>query len=204
MIGPDRFIPMAEATGQIIPASELALDQACQDLLKLRQKQTDLAMSVNLSAVQFSRAQFLDTTLATVRRYDLPAQALELEITESVLMEDSQQTIKIMQQLRDAGMPIALDDFGTGFSSLSYLKTLPIDCLKIDRAFINDIATKAGDEGIVRGILAMAQQFDIRVVAEGIETAEQAVKLQKLGCDYGQGFYFAKPMPLADLLNLMS
>lgn len=203
-IAPDRFIPMAEATGQIIPASEWALDQACQDLVKLREQQPDLAMSVNLSAVQFSRAQFLTSTLATVQRYQLPPETLELEITESVLMEDSKQAIKVMQKLRDAGLPIALDDFGTGFSSLSYLKTLPIDYLKIDRAFIQDIDNGAGDEAIVRGILAMARQFDIEVVAEGVETAEQAVKLQKLGCDYGQGYYFAKPMPLAELLSLMT
>jgi diguanylate cyclase (GGDEF)-like protein/PAS domain S-box-containing protein len=200
-IPPDRFIPMAEATGQIIPASEWAMEQACRDLTKLLEQREQMCMAVNLSALQFSRANFFEQIIETIKSHNLTNECIELELTESILMDDSNHAIKLIERFRAAGIATAIDDFGTGFSSLSYLKKLPVNKLKIDRAFIQDIIAKPSDEAIVKGILAMAKQLQIDVVAEGIETAEQAIRLTELGCGYGQGYYFAKPMPLDELLK---
>ncbi|MDN7127187.1 EAL domain-containing protein [Pseudidiomarina sp. 1APR75-33.1] len=203
-IPPAKFIPMAETTGQIIPASQWGFARACKDLQTMLMKQPDLKVCVNLSAVQFSRADFIEQILATIKAHDLANAKVELELTESVLMDDSEHAIALMNRFRQAGLSMAIDDFGTGFSSLSYLKKLPLDKLKIDRAFIQDIISKPSDEAIVRGILAVARQLNIEVVAEGIETKEQAVRLAELGCNYGQGFYFAKPMPLAEFMEFLA
>lgn len=202
-VPPDKFIPMAEATGQIIPASEWAIDQACQDLKQLLEKRDNMCVSVNLSALQFSRANFFEHIIKIISAHGLTNECIELELTESILMDDSSHAIKLIERFREAGIATAIDDFGTGFSSLSYLKKLPVNKLKIDRAFIQDIANKQSDEAIVRGILAMARQLNMEVVAEGIETAEQAIRLTELGCGFGQGYYFAKPKPLADLLKAL-
>lgn len=200
-VPPDTFIPMAEATGQIIPASEWAIEQACVDLKQMQEKREQLCVSVNLSVLQFSRANFFEQIIATIEAHGLANNCIELELTESILMDDSDHAIKLIERFRNAGIATSIDDFGTGFSSLSYLKKLPVNRLKIDRAFIQDIVGKSSDEAIVRGILAMARQLDIDVVAEGIETAEQAIRLTELGCGFGQGYYFAKPKPLAEILK---
>lgn len=200
-VPPDKFIPMAEATGQIIPASEWAIEQACLDLKKMLEKRDNMKVSVNLSALQFSRANFFEQICDAIKSHGLSNDCIELELTESILMDDSDHAIKLIERFGNAGIATSIDDFGTGFSSLSYLKKLPVNKLKIDRAFIQDIVTKPSDEAIVRGILAMARQLKIEVVAEGIETAEQAIRLTELGCGYGQGYYFAKPKPLADILK---
>ncbi|RUO72676.1 hypothetical protein CWI80_09035 [Pseudidiomarina sediminum] len=200
-IAPDKFIPMAEATGQIIPASQWAFSRACEDLQRMREKHPDLRVAVNLSALQFHRANFFDSILDTVASYGLSNNSIELELTETILMDDSKHAVALIEKFRDAGFTMAIDDFGTGFSSLSYLKQLPVSKLKIDRAFIQEVCQKSSDEAIVRGILAMARQLDIAVVAEGIETAEQAVRLTELGCEFGQGYFFAKPKPLDELLD---
>ncbi|WP_258240482.1 putative bifunctional diguanylate cyclase/phosphodiesterase [Pseudidiomarina homiensis] len=200
-VPPDKFIPMAEATGQIIPASEWAIEQACQDLKLLLEKREHMSVSVNLSALQFSRANFFEQIIASIKAHKLKNENLELELTESILMDDSNHAIKLIERFRNAGVAMSIDDFGTGFSSLSYLKKLPVNKLKIDRAFIQDIVSKSSDEAIVRGILAMARQLNMDVVAEGIETVEQAIRLTEMGCVYGQGYYFAKPKPLAELLK---
>ena len=200
-VPPDIFIPMAEATGQIIPASEWAMEQACVDLKQMLEKREQLCVSVNLSVLQFSRANFFEQIITTIEAHGLANNRIELELTESILMDDSDHAIKLIERFRNAGIATSIDDFGTGFSSLSYLKKLPVNRLKIDRAFIQDIVGKSSDEAIVRGILAMARQLDIDVVAEGIETAEQAIRLTELGCGFGQGYYFAKPKPLAEILK---
>ncbi|RUO62183.1 EAL domain-containing protein [Pseudidiomarina insulisalsae] len=200
-IPPDIFIPMAETTGQIIPASQWALEQACHDLSQLLERRPGFCLAVNLSALQFNRANFFEQVITTLQSHHIPSECIELELTESILMDDSAHAIKLIERFRQAGLSVAIDDFGTGFSSLSYLKKLPVSKLKIDRAFIQEVVNKASDEAIVRGILAMARQLNIKVVAEGIEMAEQAIRLNELGCDLGQGYYFAKPKPLNDLLN---
>lgn len=200
-IAPDKFIPMAEVTGQIIPASQWAFNRACEDLKQMRQRHPDLRVAVNLSALQFHRANFFDSIIDTMASHDLSNDSIELELTETILMDDSKHAVALIKKFRDAGFTMAIDDFGTGFSSLSYLKQLPVSKLKIDRAFIQEVCQKSSDEAIVRGILAMARQLEIAVVAEGIETAEQAVRLTELGCEFGQGYFFAKPKPLNELLD---
>lgn len=197
-ISPVDFIPLAESTGQIIPASEWALKQACSDLHKLQQF-GPLKMAVNLSALQFNRADFYDSVINTVATYQIPAHLLELELTESILMDDMSYAIDVLQRFRDAHITICLDDFGTGFSSLSYLQRLPVQKLKIDRAFVADLDQHASSFSIVQGIVAMADQLAISAVAEGIETEQQAATLRAMGCPLAQGFLFARPMPMAEL-----
>ncbi|CAB0150179.1 Phytochrome-like protein cph2 [Pseudidiomarina piscicola] len=203
-VSPARFIPMAETTGQIIPASQWAFKQACKDLRILQQHQSNLRMSVNLSVLQFGRANFFEQITSTIEAYELANSDIELELTESILMDDSSHAIALIQRFREAGLSVSIDDFGTGFSSLSYLNKLPVNKLKIDRAFISEIITKQSDEAIVRGVLAMAKRLNMTVVAEGIEHSEQAVHLAGMDCDYGQGYYFAKPMSLAEMIKFLT
>ena len=194
-ISPAEFIPLAESTGQIIPASAWALKRACADLQRL-QAFGQMKMAVNLSALQFNRADFFDNVMATVAAFGIAPNTLELELTESILMDDMQHAIGVLQRFKDANINVCIDDFGTGFSSLSYLQRLPVQKLKIDRAFIDDLDKHASSKSIVQGIVAMAQQLSIEAVAEGIETAEQAQLMRDMGCPLAQGFYFARPMPI--------
>lgn len=202
-VSPAEFIPLAESTGQIIPASAWALDQACMDLKQL-ERFGPLKMAVNLSALQFNRADFYDNVIATVAAHQIPPNSLELELTESILMDDMNHAISVLQRFYDANIHVCIDDFGTGFSSLSYLQRLPVQKLKIDRAFIDDLNQHASSKSIVQGIIAMAQQLNIAAVAEGIETAEQAAEITAMGCPLAQGFYFAKPMPMGELQQFLS
>ncbi|WP_417656726.1 EAL domain-containing protein [Pseudidiomarina aestuarii] len=201
-VSPADFIPLAETTGQIIPASEWALDRACRDSKRL-QEFGDLTVSVNVSALQFHRAEFLDYIMETLHRHELSAQAIELELTESVLMDNTDYAIALLRKLRQSGLQIALDDFGTGFSGLSYLKQLPVTKLKVDQAFTQGIHSHESDEAITRGIIAMAKQLGITTVAEGIENAEQQQTLLELGAELGQGYYFARPMPFDQLVEFL-
>ncbi|RUO70207.1 putative bifunctional diguanylate cyclase/phosphodiesterase [Pseudidiomarina salinarum] len=201
-ISPAQFIPLAEATGQIIPASSWALRQACKDLKSLQQYST-ISVAVNLSAMQFSRANFVEHITDIIGQAQVNFDQVELELTESILMDDTAHAIEILQRLRSNGIKIAIDDFGTGFSSLSYLTNLPTDKLKIDRSFIKDIVSSSKARSTVKCIIEMAHQHDLVVVAEGIETKEQADVIRDLGCDMAQGYYFARPMPHADLAALL-
>ena len=197
-ISPAEFIPLAESTGQIIPASTWALKQACSDLQRLQQFGS-LKMAVNLSALQFNRADFYDSVINTVAAFQIPPNLLELELTESILMDDMSHAISVLQRFRDAHITICIDDFGTGFSSLSYLQRLPVQKLKIDRAFVDDLDKHASSFSIVQGIVAMADQLSITAVAEGVETEQQAAAMRAMGCPLAQGFLFARPMPMAEL-----
>ncbi|RTE86296.1 MULTISPECIES: bifunctional diguanylate cyclase/phosphodiesterase [Gammaproteobacteria] len=194
-ISPADFIPLAEDSGQIIPISEWVLEQATQDALAL-QEYGDIILSVNLSAVQFQRANFIDSLKTALAKNNYPSEKLRLELTESILVEDQREAINILNRIRELGMSVSIDDFGTGFSSLSYLKNLPADQLKIDRSFIADIVSENSDGAITRGIIAMASQLGMHIVAEGVETETQASFLEKAGVNAMQGFYFAKPMPI--------
>lgn len=202
-ISPAEFIPLAESTGQIIPASTWALQRACADLQRL-QAFGHLKMAVNLSALQFNRADFFDNVIATVSAYGIAPNTLELELTESILMDDMQHAIGVLQRFKDANIHVCIDDFGTGFSSLSYLQRLPVQKLKIDRAFIDDLDKHASSKSIVQGIVAMAQQLSIEAVAEGIETEAQAQLMRDMGCPLAQGFYFARPMSIDALEVFLS
>ncbi|ANH97991.1 histidine kinase [Pseudomonas koreensis] len=199
-ISPAVFVPVAEESGQIIPLSRWVLDKACAQLRQLvDQGLGDIVMAVNISPMHFQRGQFVESIQAVLSLYGLSPGQLELEITESLLLHNVEQAIDTLHRLKALGVRIALDDFGTGFSSLSYLKRLPIDKIKVDRSFIEDIATDHHDAAITQGIISMAHHLSLSVVAEGVETASQVNFLKGSRCDIFQGYYFAKPMPFAAL-----
>ncbi len=196
---PDAFIPVAEMTGQIIPLSEWVFKRACEDAVKLQQREPKLRMSVNISALHFNRANFVDFVLNTLAETGCRGTWIELELTESILLEGSQYAIERLETLRKHGLSIALDDFGTGFSSLSYLKRLPLDVVKIDRSFIAGIRHHKGDRVLIESVIKIAQSLNFAVLAEGIETPQQAEFVTELGCNYMQGYYFGRPVPLENL-----
>ncbi|CAM4212650.1 EAL domain-containing protein [Vreelandella rituensis] len=199
-ISPVEFIGLAEDTGQIIAISDWVLATACRDNVRLNSMQIGaFTMAVNISPMQFQRGNFIRSVRESLERTGLPANLLELELTEGILMENAEHAIDALHKLRREGIRIAIDDFGTGFSSLSYLKRLPIDKIKIDRSFVNDVISDQRDAAIIQGILSMAYHLQLGVVAEGIETQGQYAYLRKHGCNWLQGYYFARPMPLATL-----
>ncbi|WP_192035689.1 EAL domain-containing protein [Halomonas sp. YLGW01] len=203
MISPGVFIPLAEQTGQIIALGHWVLRQACQQLAdRLHRGERTYPIAVNISSLQFHRDGFLREVVTTLEETGLPAELLELEITESILMDGGSQAIGVIEELRAIGITIALDDFGTGFSSLSYLRDLPIHKVKLDRTFIQDVLESPRNAAIVQGVITMAHHLDLVVVAEGIETVAQQQDLERRNCDLLQGFYFSKPMPLDALLKL--
>nr|WP_246385796.1 EAL domain-containing protein [Halomonas campaniensis] len=199
-VSPGVFIPLAEETGQIVPISEWVLERACRDLSDLRcQGFGELRVAVNLSPLQFQRPGFLDTLSRILASSGLPARCLELELTEGILLEDTELAIERLFALQEMGIGASIDDFGTGYSSLSYLKHLPIGKLKIDRSFVQELASSERDVDIVSGIIAMAHRLGLTVVAEGVENEKQRRILEDQGCDLYQGFLFARPMPLGSL-----
>lgn len=199
-IPPGQFISLAEDTGQIIPISEWVLETACRDAVALNATSSvPMTMAINVSPMQFQRPGFLDSLKQVLARSGLPPALLELELTEGVLMDSAEHTIQALQAIRQLGVHIALDDFGTGFSSLSYLKRLPINKLKVDRSFVNDVAVDSRDAAIIEGVVTMADKLGLEVLIEGVETAEQFHYLRTLQCDHFQGYYFARPMALSAL-----
>ncbi len=194
-VSPVRFIPLAEETGFIVPLGEWVLRQACAQMIAWRA--AGMAMpkvSVNLSVKQIERGDVVDMARRVLADTGLEAAALELEITESVIMH-VEDALSILKDLNDLGIQLAIDDFGTGYSSLAYLKMLPIDTLKIDRAFIVGIGQNAGDEAIIRAIIALARSLKLETVAEGVDSDHQVGFLRAYGCDQIQGFLFGKPQP---------
>jgi len=203
LLPPMQFIPIAEESELIIPIGYWAIHEACR-LIKKREQRglPPTKISINLSP-----RQFIDGTLGALiegilRQFAVRPDLIELEITETALMGNVEAVVGTLQQLRNIGVSIAIDDFGTGYSSLSQLKSLPVDTLKIDRSFIDEVATEgSGDQKIVEAILAMASKFQLSVVAEGIETADQLMFLESAQCTYGQGYLFDRPFPEEQLLN---
>jgi diguanylate cyclase (GGDEF)-like protein len=207
LVAPLAFIPLAEETGLIVPVGKWVLQTACRQAAKWRQTRIDSAgqplfVSVNLSARQFIQADLVEDVAAILDETGLDASALELEITESALMDQSEAGIRTLRRLRALGVRLVLDDFGTGYSSLSYLKHLPLDTIKIDRSFVAGIEEIA-DRSIVEAVVALAHGLGIGVVAEGIETERQAERLLELGCDLGQGYLFSRPVPAAKTAGLL-
>ncbi|KXS38312.1 MAG: sensory box/ EAL domain/GGDEF domain containing protein [Halomonadaceae bacterium T82-2] len=201
VISPGVFIPLAEETGQIIALSRWVMRQACQDACRLVDEGLlHGRMAVNLSPLQFHRANFLTALRDTLAATGLSARHLELELTEGILMHDTGGAIDTLNALRGMGVSTAIDDFGTGFSSLSYLRDLPIDKIKIDRSFVTDVATSDKDAAICRSVITLARDLNLKIVAEGVETEEQHGYLLSLGCHTFQGYLFAKPMPLEMLM----
>ena len=197
LLTPDKFIDIAEATGTIVPIGEWVLAQACRQLETWRadlSKATPLTVSVNVSPHQLSMPDFVDTVKSALDRANVPADRLNIEITESAIIGVVDDVSQKLDEVRSLGAKIHLDDFGTGYSSLSHLHRLPIDVLKIDRSFVSDTRTGLASKEIVKTIIALAQQLSIDVTAEGIETAEQLRELIALRCAHGQGYFFAKPL----------
>lgn len=201
---PAVFVPVVEGSGQIIPLSLWVLDTVCAQLRQLSEQDiTGISMAVNISPMHFQRGHFVDCIQTVLSKHGLSAGQLELEITESLLLHNVEQAIDTLHRLK-ALVRIALDDFGTGFSSLSYLKRLPIDKIKVDRSFIQEIATDHNDAGCTKGIISMAHHLRLTVVAEGVEMASQVDFLKRSRCDVLQGYYFAKPMPHTEIEALLS
>jgi diguanylate cyclase (GGDEF)-like protein/PAS domain S-box-containing protein len=195
-VSPGSFIPVAEETGLIVPIGEWVFREVCRQLREWGG--ASVRVSVNVSARQFRQPDLVDVIARSLKEAGLRPQALTVEITESALIDDPETAAATLGRLKDMGLTISLDDFGTGYSSLSYLKRFPIDCLKIDRAFVRDIATDPDDAAIVTAIITMAQSLKLEVVAEGVETQQQVDFLRARGCYAAQGYFFSKPLP-ADL-----
>jgi diguanylate cyclase (GGDEF)-like protein len=195
LISPDHFIPIAEYSGLIIDIGEWVLRSACEELVRLREAgYREFTMSVNVSQVQFRHPYFLDMLRGALEDTGAPPEYLELEITESVAMEEPDLLIKMLAQVKHTGVSIAIDDFGTGFSSLSYLQRLQVDRLKIDRAFVTEITGSARGSSIAEMVIQLGRNLGLTVIAEGVEDERQALILQALGCPMAQGFLFALPM----------
>lgn len=205
LVPPDQFIPLAEETGLIVPIGEWVLREACRQNQAWRNEGlVPIRVSVNLSPVQFRKRDLFDTVTAALDDVGLHEDGLELEVTESMLMNDPKVTIATLQQLKGAGIHISIDDFGTGYSSLSYLKRFPIDALKIDRSFIDQMTTNADDAAITTAIILMAHSLRLSVVAEGVETESQLAFLKLLKCNEAQGFLFSRPVPAEQARELLA
>jgi len=195
MVSPAEFIPLAEETGLIIGLGDLINEQACQIIRQWQQLGlNDWVLSINVSAPQFQQLDFVDKLNSLLKHYDVPAGQLKLELTESVLMQNLDEVIHKINELKQLGIQFALDDFGTGYSSLSYLMKLPFDVLKIDVSFVRDMFQSKQKEAIVQTIVQLAHNLGLKVVAEGVETEKHFDYLSSLGCDYFQGYLFSKPV----------
>ncbi len=204
LISPDIFIPLAELTGLIIPIGEWVLRTACAQAKAWHDAgHAGLTMAVNISARQFRLNNVQDLVRSALADSGLNAACLELELTESVLMHDKESAVKALQQLKEIGVVLTLDDFGTGYSSLSYLKEFPIDVIKIDKSFINDVASSVDGASLTRSIISMAESLHMTTVAEGVETEEQLSFLNTNRCDRMQGHYFSRPLAASEMNALL-
>jgi diguanylate cyclase (GGDEF)-like protein/PAS domain S-box-containing protein len=201
MMPPLDFIPLAEDTGLIVPIGDWVLRKACADAAGWSQ---DVCVAVNLSAAQFKNRSLVQSVAAALSASGLPANRLELEITESVLLHDSQTTLTALHKLRELGIRISMDDFGTGYSSLSYLRSFPFDKIKIDRSFVNELASRGDSMAIVRAVTSLGKSLGIATTAEGVETSEQLALLRAEGCSEVQGYLFSPPRPASEVEKMLS
>ena len=201
MISPAQFIPLAEETGLILPLGEWVLRTACAQAVKWPET---IGVSVNLSATQFKGRNLVQLALNALAASGLEPKRLDLEITETVLLQDEANTLAVLHQLRDLGIRVSLDDFGTGYSSLAYLRNFPFDKIKIDRSFVRDMLVRKDCRAIVRAVVGLAQSLDVTTTVEGIETEQQRDAAMADGCNEGQGFLFAKPMPEREVADYIA
>jgi diguanylate cyclase (GGDEF)-like protein len=200
IVSPSEFISVAEDTGLIVPLGEWVLRQACADAAAWG---SDIKLAVNISSVQFRSKNLLQTVVSALASSGLAASRLELEITESVMLQDSEGTLATLTQLRELGVGIAMDDFGTGYSSLSYLHRFPITKIKIDRSFISSIGQKKGGSAVIRAVVQIARSLKMIATAEGVETEYQIAKLNAIGCDQAQGYLFSPPITAVEVRGLL-
>ena len=204
MISPGCFIPLAEKSGLIIPIGSWVLEEGIKKYAEWRKKyDCNMVLSLNISALQYKRPDFVNNLFDLLEKFQVNPKDIELEITESVLIDDFDQVVEKLHVIKDYGIKISLDDFGTGFSSLSYLKGLPIDTLKIDKSFIDTVIDDESTQVITESIVYMVKKLGYETVAEGVETKEQFEYLKKIECDNIQGFLLGKPMPEDELVMLM-
>ncbi len=203
LLPPAEFVPIAEETGLVVPLGEWVLEETCRQLVEWQTRHPTLTASVNLSGVQITEPEVITRVAAVIARTGVPATSLALEITETILMRDAEETLSVLRALTDLGVQLHVDDFGTGYSSLNYLKRFPVDALKIDRSFVDGLATDPEDQAIVRAILALARSLGLTTVAEGVETQEQLAALRLLGCDTAQGYLFSTPVEATAVTRML-
>jgi diguanylate cyclase (GGDEF)-like protein len=200
IVAPGEFIPIAEEVGLIVPIGEWVMRQACRDAARWRD---GARVAVNMSAVQFRNDHLAEMVVSALAAGGLPPHRLELEITESVLLEETELTLRTLHRLRGLGVRVSLDDFGTGYSSLSYLRSFPFDKIKIDRSFVQEVAASGNGAAIVRAIASLGAGFGMETTAEGVETAEQLELIEREGCTEAQGYYFSVPCPADEFADLL-
>ncbi|HLP90963.1 MAG TPA: EAL domain-containing response regulator [Nostocaceae cyanobacterium] len=203
-ISPTEFIPLAESTGLIIQIGKWVLKEVCQQLNAWQKKGINhLSIAVNLSAIEFNRPELIPQIIELINTNCIQPQCLELELTESMIMQDVNEAISVMNKLRSLGLKIAIDDFGTGYSSLIYLKKLPADTLKIDRYFVRNVGEDYQKAAITKALIQMGHDLNLKIIAEGVETASELSFLQENSCNAIQGFFFSPPLPAAEFEKLL-
>ncbi|PYF06894.1 putative bifunctional diguanylate cyclase/phosphodiesterase [Ureibacillus chungkukjangi] len=203
-VSPAEFIPYAEETGLIIPISEVIIEKACEELSILRKAgYSKLPISINISSIHFQQTNFLESIQIILERNNTSAHNFEIEVTERTVMNNDADTISKLVRLKQLGFKISIDDFGTGYSSLSYLVRFPVDYLKIDKSFIQHIVNLADKQAIVDAIIQMAHRLNMQVIAEGVESIQQLNQLSRMGCDFIQGYYYSKPVPIEELIEFL-
>lgn len=204
MISPSVFIPIAEKNGTIVPIGTWVMEESIKCFAEWKRNYAShMILSLNISAIQYKRNEFVESILSIIRKYDVNPEEIELEITESVLIDNFREITEKLCLLREYGIRISLDDFGTGYSSLSYLKGLPIDTLKIDKSFIDTMLTDQNARIITESIIYMVKKLGYETVAEGVENKEQFDYLKSIGCDCIQGFLLGKPLPADKIEELL-
>jgi EAL domain-containing protein (putative c-di-GMP-specific phosphodiesterase class I) len=206
LVPPNEFISISESTGLIIPMTVQILHSACTQVVKWQRAANSsrpLSVAVNLSGKHFGHPALVDQINTIIAETGINPSSLKLELTESAVMENAETAILMLRQIKATGVQISIDDFGTGYSSLSYLHKFPIDLLKVDRSFVSAMEENSENGEIVRTVIALAKALNLKVVAEGIESIHQFHQLRVLGCEFGQGYLFSKPLPVADIERLL-